>query len=117
MTAIASGFLRSSTIERFPALSWPNMVEAPSRMTGRERIRSPSAASTLITSAPMSASRRLQCGPAIVVEKSRMLRPVRGRGSCSVMRSPLYENEDHATHDKHAADPFADRGLFLQHQV
>src|SRR5476649_2307440 len=101
--AIAAGCLRSSTIERLPALSWPNIDEAPSRITGRERIRSPSGDSTLITSAPMSASRREQWGPAMVVEKSRTLRHVRGRGR-SVMAviwgSPFDQNEDDTANDK-----------------
>src|SRR5471032_1929359 len=111
--AIAAGCLRSSTIERLPALSWPNIVEAPSRNTGRERIRSPSGDSTLITSAPMSASRREQWGPAMVVEKSRTLRPVSGRGR-SVMRSPFNEDEDDTAHDEKAAQPLAGGGAFLQ---
>ena len=80
ITAIASGRLRSSTIDCLPTLSWPNIVLAPSRTTGRERIRSPSVDSTLITSAPRSAIRRLQCGPAIVVEKSRIRTPLSGLG-------------------------------------
>src|ERR1700736_743952 len=114
--AIASGFLRSSTIERLPALSCPNMVEAPSRMTGRERIRSPSGDSTLITSAPMSASSREQCGPAIVVEKSSTLRSARGRG-WSVMWSPFEEDEDDAAHDEQAAQPLAGGRPLLQDDV
>ena len=57
------------------------MVPAPLRCTGRLRIRSPSGDSTLITSAPMSASRRVQCGPAMVVEKSSTRTPCSGRGS------------------------------------
>ena len=83
--AIASGFLRSSTMQRLPALSWPNMVPAPLRCTGRLRISSPSGASTLITSAPMSASRRVQCGPAMVVEKSRTRTPCSGLLFASVI--------------------------------
>src|SRR5476651_2583408 len=111
--AIAAGCLRSSTIERLPALSWPNIVEAPSRNTGRERIRSPSGDSSLITSAPMSASRREQWGPAMVVEKSMTLRPVSGRGR-SVMGSPFDQDEDDTAHDEKAAQPFAGGGAFLQ---
>src|ERR1700687_2952382 len=38
---------------------------------------SPSTCSILITSAPMSASIRVQCGPAIVVEKSSTRRPAK----------------------------------------
>ena len=83
--AIASGFLRSSTMQRLPALSWPNMVPAPLRCTGRLRIRSPSGDSTLITSAPMSASRRVQCGPAMVVEKSSTRTPCSGLLFASVI--------------------------------
>src|SRR6185369_1652165 len=44
---------------------------------GRVRIVSPSSVSILMTSAPMSASIRVQCGPAIVVEKSRTRRPAK----------------------------------------
>src|SRR5712672_65027 len=119
--AIASGFLRSSTIERLPALSWPNMVPAPSRCTGRLRIRSPSGDSTLTTSAPMSASSRLQCGPAMVVEKSSTRRPCSGRGLVSVIGSPLglsgNEDEDDAAHDEEAADPLAGGWPLLEHDV
>ena len=43
-----------------PALSWPKLVLAPSRIGGRLRIMSPSAASTLITVAPRSAISRAQ---------------------------------------------------------
>src|SRR5579862_6145415 len=114
--AIASGFLRSSTIERLPALSWPNMVPWPLRCTGRLRMRSPSGDSTLITSAPMSASRRAQCGPAMVVEKSRTRTPVRGR-EASLMGSPFEQDQDDATHDQQAAEPFAGRRPFLQDDV
>src|SRR6476619_2883261 len=115
--AIASGFLRSSTIERLPALSWPNMVPWPSRCTGRLRIRSPSGDSTLITSAPMSAIRRAQCGPAMVVEKSSTRTSERGRGLASVIVSPCDEDEDHAADDQHAADPFAGRRPFLEDEM
>src|SRR5262245_24366323 len=114
---IASGCLRSSTIERLPALSWPNMVPAPLRCTGRLRIRSPSGDSTLMMSAPMSAISRLQCGPAMVVEKSRTRRPASGRGLVSVMALPGNQDEDHAAHHPDAADPFAGRWSFFQHQV
>src|SRR5579864_151254 len=68
--ATASGRFRSSTTLFLPVLSWPNEVLAPSRNGWRERIMSPSGASTLITSAPISAKRRVQCGPAMVVVKS-----------------------------------------------
>src|SRR5258708_19324060 len=94
-TGGGAGFLGSSTIEGLPALSWPNIVPAPSRCTGRLLIRSPSGDSTLITSAPMSAISRAQCGPAMVVEKSRTRTPVRGRGRSvlSVIKA-LPGNED-----------------------
>src|SRR5262245_27964910 len=105
--AIAAGFLRSSTMHRLPALSWPNIEPAPLRSTGRLRIRSPSGDSTLMTSAPMSASRRLQCGPAMVVEKSSTRTPWSGRGLLSVMMSPDDEDEDHAADHQQAAEPFA----------
>src|SRR4029079_2377133 len=109
IAAIASGFLRSSTIERLPALSWPNIVPAPSRCTGRLRIRSPSGDSTLITSAPMSASNREQCGPAMVVEKSSTRTSERGRGLVLVMSFPGTsmddEDEDHAADHQEPADP------------
>src|SRR6185437_10067606 len=114
--AIASGFLRSSTIERLPALSWPNIVPWPLRCTGRLRIRSPSGDSTLMTSAPMSASRRPQCGPAMVVEKSSTRTSDSGRG-LSVMRSPGDEDEDDAADHEHAAEPFAGRRPLLEHEV
>src|SRR3990167_2124533 len=114
--AIASGFLRSSTIERLPALSWPNIVPAPSRCTGRLRMRSPSGDSILITSAPMSASNRLQCGPAMVVEKSRTRRPSSGL-VCSVMRSPRYEDENDAAAHEDAADPFAEGRALLEDEA
>src|SRR5258707_15891450 len=106
IAAIASGLLRSSTIERLPALSWPNIVPWPSRCTGRLRIRSPSGDSTLITSAPMSASRRPQCGPAMVVEKSSTRTSERGRG-LSVIGSPGDQDEDHAADHQEAGDPLA----------
>src|SRR5271163_1248917 len=66
----AGGVLRSWTMLFFPALSCPKLVLAPLRSGGRVRIMSPSGASSLITSAPRSARRRVQCGPAIVVVKS-----------------------------------------------
>src|SRR5690349_16219491 len=113
--AIDSGFLRSSTIERLPALSWPNIVPWPSRCTGRLRIRSPSGDSTLMTSAPMSASRRPQCGPAMVVEKSSTRTSDSGRGL--VMGSPANEDEDDAAHDQRAAQPFAGAGPLLEDDV
>src|SRR5580692_3954579 len=116
-----SGRLRSSTIERLPALSWPNIVPAPSRCTGRLRIRSPSGDSTLTTSAPMSASSRLQCGPAMVVEKSSTRRPCSGRASVSVIGSSLgsSDNQDKsdAADHKDAADPFAGGRPLLEHDV
>src|SRR5437762_8471669 len=115
--AIASGRLRSSTIERLPALSWPNIVPAPSRCTGRLRMRSPSGDSILITSAPMSASRRLQCGPAMVVEKSSTLRPCSGRGFVSVIGSPGNQNEDDTADHQDAAQPLAGGRPFLEHDV
>src|SRR6266851_5049909 len=68
--ATAAGLFRSRTRLFLPVLSWPNEVLTPSRSGWRERIMSPSGASTLITSAPRSAKRRVQCGPAIVVVKS-----------------------------------------------
>src|SRR5215475_7266566 len=115
--AIAEGFLRSSTIERLPALSWPNIVPAPPRWTGRLLIRSPSGDSTLITSAPMSAIRRAQWGPAMVVEKSRTRTPVRGRELVSVMwsaiRSSRDEDQNDAPHDKDASQPLAGRRTLL----
>ncbi len=46
-----------------PVFSWPNEVLAPLRSGRRDRIMSPSGASILITSAPRSASNRVQCGP------------------------------------------------------
>src|SRR5260370_31927317 len=115
--AIASGFLRSSTIERLPALSWPNIVPVPSRWTGRLLIKSPSGASTLITSAPMSAIRRAQCGPAMVVEKSRTLTPLSGRALVSVMGSPGNEDQDDDAYHQDAADPFAGRRPLVQDDV
>src|SRR3954471_15539665 len=119
--AIAAGFLRSSTIDRLPALSWPNIVPAPLRCTGRLRIRSPSGDSTLITSAPMSASRRAQCGPAMVVEKSSTRTSESGRGSELVMFFPdtsmSDENEDHAADHQEAADPLAGGRPLLEHDV
>src|SRR6185503_3899061 len=115
--AIASGFLRSSTIERLPALSWPNIVPWPSRCTGRLRIRSPSGDSTLITSAPMSASRRPQCGPAMVVEKSSTFRSESGRKAASVIGLPGNEDEDHAADHQDAADPFAGGRPLLEDDV
>src|SRR5262249_35241423 len=57
------------------ALSWPKLVLAPFLNGGRVRIISPLGASILITSAPRSASKRVQCGPAIVVVKSSTRRP------------------------------------------
>src|SRR5882672_4936682 len=68
--ATAAGRFRSSTTLFFPVLSWPNELLAPSRNGWRERIMSPSGDSSLITSAPISARSRVQCGPAIVVVKS-----------------------------------------------
>jgi hypothetical protein len=56
-------------------------VLAPLRSGMRERIMSPSGASILMTSAPRSASSRVQRGPAIVVVKSSTLRP-EGSGHC-----------------------------------
>jgi hypothetical protein len=58
-------------------------VLAPLRSGMRERIMSPSGASILTTSAPRSASSRVQCGPAIVVVKSSTLRPDRARVTAS----------------------------------
>ena len=56
-------------------LSWPKAVLQKLRTGGRVRIVSPSDVSILMTSAPISASIREQCGPAMVVEKSSTRRP------------------------------------------
>src|ERR1700722_13728522 len=69
--SIAPDDLRSSTRLFLPTLSWPKAVEQLFRSGGRLRMVSPSTCSILMTSAPMSASILAQCGPAIVVEKSR----------------------------------------------
>jgi starch synthase len=61
-----------------PTLSWPNAVLQLFRSGRRVRMVSPSAVSILMTSGPVSASIRVQCGPAIVVEKSSTRRPSGG---------------------------------------
>src|SRR5579864_6538751 len=77
----AFGCFRSRTRLFLPALSWPNEVLAPFRNGRRARIMSPpSGVSILITSAPISAISRVQCGPAIVVVKSRTRTPSRAFG-------------------------------------
>ena len=76
IAAPASALFRSSTRLFLPALSWPNEVEAPYGSWVRVWIMSPSSCiSILMTSAPRSANIRVQCGPAMVVVKSRTLRP------------------------------------------
>src|SRR5207302_3731573 len=61
-----------------PVLSWPKEVLEPLRRGGRDRIMSPSGASSLMISAPRSANSRVQCGPAIVVVKSTTRTPSKG---------------------------------------
>jgi hypothetical protein len=75
--SIAFGDFKSRTRLLLPTLSPPNTLLQRLRTGGRVRIVSPSAGSILMTSAPMSASIRAQCGPAIVVEKSSTRRPAK----------------------------------------
>src|SRR5258708_32514 len=81
MISTAFACFRSSTRLFLPAFNWPNEVLAPFRSGSRARIISPpSGVSILITSAPISAINRVQCGPAIVVVKSRTRTPSRAFG-------------------------------------
>src|ERR1700722_1842651 len=80
--SIAPDDLRSSTRLFLPTLSWPKAVEQLFRSGGRLRMVSPSTCSILMTSALMSASILAQCGPAIVVEKSRTRRPSKHFVTC-----------------------------------
>src|SRR5580698_188735 len=67
-TSWPAGFLRSTAIERLPR--W-----APLNGLVVGRSVSPSRGSSLMTSAPRSASRRLAYGPAKYIPKSRTLTP------------------------------------------
>src|SRR5580698_9371019 len=69
-TSWPAGFLRSTAIERLPRWAPLNGL-----VVGRNV--SPSRGSSLITSAPRSASRRLAYGPAKYIPKSRTLMPSR----------------------------------------
>src|SRR2546428_5335016 len=87
-----------------PVLSWPKEVLAPLRMGGRDRIMSPSGASSLITSAPRSANRRVQCGPAIVVVKSTTRRRSKALFVLDVIASEA--KQSHAECEKQDRDCF-----------
>src|SRR5476649_2449821 len=52
----------------------------------------------------------------MVVEKSRTLRPVSGRGR-SVMGSPFDQNEDDTAHNEETAQPFSGRWALFQDDV
>src|SRR5215813_12573013 len=98
----------------FPALSWPKLVLAPLRNGGRVRIMSPSGASTLITSAPRSARRRVQCGPAIVVVKSSTRRASKAPLIIGFLISgPIRQGQDSARGMSSAPDRVRISGLLL----
>ena len=72
--------LRSNATPRLLRLSIMNAADSPSKSGGRKpRVASPSVTgSTLITSAPMSASIRPHVGPAMMCANSTTRRPVSG---------------------------------------
>src|SRR5688572_2086434 len=72
------GFLRSKTTERLFLFSEAKFSEKPARCGGQFRIPSPSGDSTLITSAPMSASSMPAKGPAAIWQNSITRTPLRG---------------------------------------
>src|SRR3984957_17904846 len=69
---------RSRVTLRLPTLSWPKKRLDPDLRGRSLRMWSPSGDSTLMTVAPRSAIIRVQCGPAIIVEKSSTVRPSSG---------------------------------------
>src|SRR5579859_950536 len=72
---------RSSTTDRLFRLTARKYVATPSLVGGTQRrVSSPSGLSTLITSAPRSASSIVQYGPASTREKSATMRPDSGPG-------------------------------------
>src|SRR5215831_6925635 len=81
--SIAWGRLRSSTRLRLLRLSATKLTLSPSRIGGVARPMSPCGGSTLITSAPMSASSVPASGPAMKFAMSMSLHPEirRGRGA------------------------------------
>src|SRR5690606_31169928 len=72
---------RSSTIERLPRFSEAKFSEKPPRIGGHWRSASPPGGSTLMTSAPKSASSIAQNGPAATWQNSTTRTPASGRGS------------------------------------
>src|SRR5579863_7054487 len=92
--ARSRSFFRSSATDRLFRLMARKYVETPSSVTGgiQERVSSPAGLSTLIKSAPRSASSIVQYGPASTREKSAMSSPDSGPGrparSGSVMQCP-----------------------------
>src|SRR5215472_6097842 len=100
--ARSRSFLRSSATDRLFLLIARKYVETPSSVTGgtQERVSSPAGLSTLITSAPRSASSIVQYGPASTREKSATSSPDSGPGrSGSLMRylSHFALTSDHDT--------------------
>src|SRR5215831_16328570 len=81
--SIACGRLRSSMRLRLLRLSATKLTLSPSRIGGVARPMSPCGGSTLITSAPMSASSVPASGPAMKFASSMTLHPEirRGRGA------------------------------------
>src|SRR5215212_10973001 len=110
--ATASSRFKSSTTLFLPVLSWPKEVLAPLRKGGRDRIMSPSGDSILITSAPRSASSRVQCGPAIVVVKSTTRMPARASVFIGL---PSQQNHHHAADHEDRAAELAQARALVQH--
>jgi hypothetical protein len=76
--AFASGLRRSSRMERLLRLNCAKYQDNPSLIAPWRRTESPSGASTLMTSAPMSPSRAVQNGPDRTRVRSRTFTPVSG---------------------------------------
>src|SRR5262245_37409762 len=77
---MASACLRSSTSERLLRLSAAKLTLSPLRIGGVARLMSPPGGSTLMTSAPMSASSVPASGPAMKLASSMTRRPASGFG-------------------------------------
>src|SRR3954466_12026303 len=78
MSLCPPSVLRSAAVLFLPPFSTVKAAAAEPKFGGKRRMSSPPSFSTLITSAPASASMKVASGPGSRVEKSRMVMPSRG---------------------------------------
>src|SRR5262245_59696790 len=93
-TSRPAGVLRLSTIPRLPRLTALKLGLSRPTAPGMTRVESPAGGSTLITSAPSSASTIAQYGPAITCVTSRTRRPSRARagiGAPGILMHTIFE--------------------------